>query len=45
MTEGRMKRTALYDAHAKAGAKLVPFGGFDMPVQYLEHPERARCGA
>lgn len=29
-----MKRTALHDEHVKLGAKLVPFGGFDMPVQY-----------
>jgi aminomethyltransferase len=29
-----VKRTALYDEHARAGARMVPFGGFDMPVQY-----------
>jgi aminomethyltransferase len=29
-----VKRTALYDDHARLGAKLVPFGGFEMPVQY-----------
>lgn len=29
-----MKRTALYGEHVKAGAKLVSFGGFEMPVQY-----------
>jgi aminomethyltransferase len=28
------KRTALYDDHARAGARMVPFGGFEMPVQY-----------
>lgn len=28
------KRTALYDEHVKLGARLIPFGGFDMPVQY-----------
>jgi aminomethyltransferase len=28
------KRTALHDDHVRGGAKLVPFGGFDMPVQY-----------
>ena len=27
-------RTALYDQHAALGAKLVPFAGYDMPVQY-----------
>ncbi|MGR4064390.1 MAG: glycine cleavage system aminomethyltransferase GcvT [Vulcanimicrobiaceae bacterium] len=29
-----MKRTALHGVHAAAGARLVPFGGFEMPVQY-----------
>lgn len=28
------KRTALYDDHVRLGARLIPFGGFDMPVQY-----------
>ncbi|HEY6912061.1 MAG TPA: glycine cleavage system aminomethyltransferase GcvT [Myxococcales bacterium] len=27
-------RTPLYDAHVKAGARMVEFAGFDMPVQY-----------
>jgi aminomethyltransferase len=29
-----MKRTALYSAHQKLGAKLIDFGGWEMPVQY-----------
>lgn len=29
-----MKKTALYDKHVALGAKIVPFAGFDMPVQY-----------
>ncbi|MDQ6931689.1 MAG: glycine cleavage system aminomethyltransferase GcvT [Candidatus Eremiobacteraeota bacterium] len=29
-----LRRTALYDAHKRLGARLVPFGGFEMPVQY-----------
>src|SRR3954449_7254307 len=29
-----LKRTPLYDRHAAAGARLVPFAGWDMPVQY-----------
>jgi len=29
-----MKKTALYDKHASLGAKIVPFAGFEMPVQY-----------
>lgn len=28
------KRTPLYDELVKLGARLIPFGGFDMPVQY-----------
>ncbi len=27
-------RTALYDWHVKAGARMVEFGGWDMPIQY-----------
>jgi glycine cleavage system T protein (aminomethyltransferase) len=27
-------RTPLYDAHVRAGARMVEFAGFDMPVQY-----------
>ncbi len=29
-----LKRTALFPAHQKLGAKLVDFGGWEMPVQY-----------
>ncbi len=29
-----LKRTPLFDRHAAAGAKLVPFAGWEMPVQY-----------
>ncbi|CDN76250.1 glycine cleavage system aminomethyltransferase GcvT [Elizabethkingia anophelis] len=29
-----MKRTALFDKHVSLGAKIVPFAGFEMPVQY-----------
>lgn len=28
------KKTHLYDTHKQAGAKMVPFAGFDMPVWY-----------
>jgi aminomethyltransferase len=34
MTESALKRTPLYDEHVKLGAKLVPFAGYEMPVQY-----------
>jgi glycine hydroxymethyltransferase len=29
-----LRRTRLYDAHRQAGAKMVPFAGWEMPVQY-----------
>ena len=29
-----MKRTPLYDLHTGLGAKMVPFAGYEMPVQY-----------
>ncbi|HEY0455175.1 MAG TPA: glycine cleavage system aminomethyltransferase GcvT [Verrucomicrobiae bacterium] len=29
-----LKRTPLYSAHQKLGARLVEFGGWEMPVQY-----------
>ncbi len=28
------KRTALYDTHKRYGARLIPFGGWEMPVEY-----------
>ncbi|TMK74382.1 MAG: glycine cleavage system aminomethyltransferase GcvT [Actinobacteria bacterium] len=44
-----LKRTSLYEAHAAAGAKLVPFAGWEMPVSYegvrQEHiAVRTSCG-
>jgi aminomethyltransferase len=35
-TETALKRTAFYDIHKKLGAKIVPFAGYEMPVQYPE---------
>ena len=29
-----LKRTVLYDLHLELGAKMVPFAGYEMPVQY-----------
>jgi aminomethyltransferase len=29
-----LKRTVLYDLHLKLGARMVPFAGHEMPVQY-----------
>ena len=44
-----LRRTPLYDAHVAAGARLVPFAGWEMPVQYegvgAEHlAVRSGCG-
>ncbi len=33
-TSQALRRTALYDTHRKLGAKMVPFAGWEMPVQY-----------
>lgn len=30
------KKTVLHDLHVELGAKMVPFAGYDMPVQYPE---------
>jgi len=42
-------RTPLYDEHIVAGAKMVPFGGWDMPLHYgsqieEHHAVRTDCG-
>ena len=34
MDDQPLRRTALFDAHRALGARIVPFGGFEMPVQY-----------
>lgn len=31
-----LKRTCLYDFHVKNGGKMVPFAGWEMPVQYKD---------
>ena len=35
-TEAPLKVTPLHAAHIAAGARMVPFAGYDMPVQYPE---------
>ena len=30
----KLKRTSLYDKHVDLSAKLVPFAGYEMPLQY-----------
>ena len=41
VSENAPKKTALYDEHVRLGARMVPFAGWLMPVQYtsivLEH--------
>lgn len=40
-----LKRTAFFEIHKRLGAKLVEFGGFEMPVQYggiIEEHRRVR---
>ncbi|SNR87777.1 MULTISPECIES: glycine cleavage system aminomethyltransferase GcvT [unclassified Azospirillum] len=34
MGDTSLLRTPLYDLHVELGAKMVPFAGYDMPVQY-----------
>ncbi len=42
-TAETLRRTPLYDAHLAAGARLVPFGGWEMPVQYGGIPQEHRA--
>lgn len=37
------KRTPLYAEHEKLGARMIPFGGWDMPVQYTGIIEEHRA--
>ena len=44
-----LRRTPLYDRHVALGAKMVPFAGYEMPIQYdgivVEHRTvRSRAG-
>lgn len=32
--QGALKQTPLFDLHNELGARMVPFGGYEMPVQY-----------
>ncbi|MCA3554566.1 glycine cleavage system aminomethyltransferase GcvT [Aestuariivirga sp.] len=34
MSENAPKRTSLHGEHVKLGARMAPFAGYDMPVQY-----------
>jgi len=50
MAEEKLKRTTLYETHLKYGGKIVPFAGWELPVQYgtgviAEHMAvRTKCG-
>jgi len=33
-TQSTLRRTSLFEIHQKAGAKLVPFAGWEMPLRY-----------
>ncbi|MSQ11317.1 MAG: glycine cleavage system aminomethyltransferase GcvT [Dehalococcoidia bacterium] len=47
-TSESLRRTPLYAAHVAAGARMVPFGGWEMPVQYasiLAEARAVRAGA
>ena len=35
-SDGGLGRTALYELHIENGGKMVPFGGYSMPVQYSD---------
>ena len=36
MSDETLKTTPLYEAHVAAGARMVPFAGYSMPVQYKD---------
>ena len=48
--EEQLKVTCLHDSHLALGAKMSPFAGFDMPIQYSSITEEhlgggpQRCG-
>ncbi|HVU37977.1 MAG TPA: glycine cleavage system aminomethyltransferase GcvT, partial [Opitutales bacterium] len=48
MTADALQRTPLYDWHLRHGARMVPFSGWEMPVQYtgiIEEHKAARTAA
>jgi aminomethyltransferase len=49
MTDAPLRKTSLHDRHVRAGGRIVPFAGWEMPVQYkgivAEHQAvRTACG-
>lgn len=43
MAVEQLRRTSLYPVHVRSGARLVPFGGWEMPVQYAGIVEEHRA--
>jgi aminomethyltransferase len=42
VTTGTLRHTPLHDAHLGLGARMVPFAGYEMPVQYTSIIEEHR---
>ena len=42
-TSENLRRTSLYDTHVSLGARIVPFGGWAMPIQYDSILQEARA--
>jgi aminomethyltransferase len=42
-TPSELRRTPLYELHRELGARLVPFAGYEMPVQYASILEEHRA--
>ena len=43
MSETAQKKTPLYEEHVRLGAKIIPFGGWLMPIQYTSIVEEHRA--
>jgi aminomethyltransferase len=43
VSDAASKKTPLYDEHVRRGAKVIPFGGWLMPVQYSSIVEEHRA--
>ncbi len=42
-TPENLRQTSLYDTHVSLGARIVPFGGWAMPIQYESILQEARA--
>lgn len=42
-TSDNLKRTALYDVHVSLGGRMVPFAGWEMPIQYSSILDEAKA--